>query len=294
MDLSKIKKSPVLLKEENRRYAMDPGREMQGYIKMEQDGDKGLIVVMVDNLKFFPNGEYVYKLVFAGTKREKRQYHMVGNISLSAYGKGEASFRINPHDLDGKGMALHDFSAAIIAAMSSLNCREPLHPVLKGTFSVDKPSAQKPAAPTAKAKDYSGFYNRFVLDNCTRIESRQSVYTDIAPFGNDFTKAHWKKITDTSIFPMVSPGSEKPLSTYGHFLLGWNDTHYFAAVPGRFLSDEQPDGGASGFVYWQPLVSMEKESKDPSVPVSERRLKTYGYWIAAISRSDGHIEDITV
>ncbi|MBQ3185501.1 MAG: hypothetical protein IJB54_05935, partial [Firmicutes bacterium] len=92
MDFSKISKSPIVLKEENKRYAFDPGKEMFGYMKVEQDEDKGLIVVIMDNVKFFPKGEYVYKLVLAGTKNEKRCYHMVGNISLNAYGKGEASF----------------------------------------------------------------------------------------------------------------------------------------------------------------------------------------------------------
>ena len=59
---------------------------------------------------------------------------MVGNVSLSAYGKCEGSFRINPVDLDGRGMGIWDFSSAIIAAMSTVNSREALHPVLKGRF----------------------------------------------------------------------------------------------------------------------------------------------------------------
>lgn len=289
MDLSKVKKNPILLKEENKRFAMDPTKEIQGYIKMEQDEDKGLIVAIVDNVKFFPKGEYVYKLIFAGTKKEKRRYHMVGNISLSAYGKGEGSFRVNPHDLDGHGMALYDFSAAIIAAMSTVNCREALHPVLKGSFAVEK---EQDASACSAPKDYSPFYNRFVLDSCVKIAANQSKYMDIAPFDRDFTKAQWKKITDLPSFPVISPGSELPMTKYGHFLFGWNDSHYFLGVPGRFFPEEQPDAGKSGFVYWQPIVGMEKENNNASIPLEERRKNIYGYWIAAINRYNGHIEEI--
>lgn len=289
MEHLNVEKSPILLKEENRRFAMDPGKEMRGYAKMEKDDDKGLVVVMVDNVKFFPKGEYVYKLIFAGTKNEKRHYHMVGNISLSAYGKGEGSFRVNSHDLDGHGTALWDFSTAIIAAVSTLNSNESLHPVLKGSFSMSPEAGRKTAV---TARDYSPFYNKFVLDSCVYIAKIQQNFADILPFDKDFTKAHWKKITDCTILPMISPGAKEPMEKYAHFIFGWNDAHYFLGIPGRFLPAEQPDKGTSGFVYWQPIAGMGKASEDTSVPVEERRKSTYGYWIAAINRFNGHIEDV--
>ncbi|MDO4545294.1 MAG: hypothetical protein Q4C25_03980 [Bacillota bacterium] len=289
MDFSKVKKSPILLKEENRRFAADKTKEISGYVKMEQDDDKGLVVAIVDNVKFFPKGEYVYKLIFAGTKKEKRCYHMVGNISLSAYGKGEGSFRINPRDLDGSGMALWDFSTAIIAAMSATNSREALHPVLKGSFSLP---AEEAESRSASPRDYSPFYNRIVLDNCIKIAKQQEKYIDILPFKKDLTGAVWRKITDCHLFPMVAPGANDPMKRYGHFLYGWSDTHYFLGIPGRFLPEDQPDEGKSGFVFWQPILGMEEESQDHKVPIEERRRNIYGYWIAAINRYNGHIEEI--
>lgn len=292
MDFSKITKSPIVLKEENKHYAFDPGKEMQGFMKVEQDEDKGLIIVIIDNVKFFPKGEYVYTLVLAGTKNEKRCYHMVGNISLSAYGKGEASFRVNPQDLDGCGTALKDFSMAIIAAMSTINCREALHPVLKGAFSVPE---TLPAAEAAKAplpKNYNAFYNRILLERCIELAKDQDRYADIVPFANDPMKASWKKITDVKSFPMVAPGADGPINKYGHFLWGYSDEYYFLAVPGRFFPEEQPDAGKSGFVFWQPILGMEKEADDKTVPVEERRKNIYGYWIATINRYNGHIEEI--
>ena len=288
MDFMKTTKNPVLLKQENKEYAFDSEKEMLGYIRLEHDEGKGLINVIMDNIKFFPDGEYVYKLIFAGIKNEKRCYHMAGNISLSAYGKGEGSFRINPKDLDGRGNAIWDFSTAIVAAMSTVNCKEALHPVLSGEFHLEAPEPHEKKKP----EDYSPFYNRYILENCIALAKIQSDFADIFPFKQDLTAAVWKKIADCSRFPMIAPGAEKPMKKYGHFLFGWQDSHYFLGIPGRFFPEEQPDGGKSGFVFWQPIAGMEEESDDKTVPLEERRKNIYGYWIAAINRYNGHIEEI--
>jgi len=292
MDFSKITKSPIVLKEENKLYAFDPAKEMLGYLKVEQDEDKGLIVVIMDNVKFFPKGEYVYKLVLAGTKNEKRCYHMIGNISLSAYGKGEASFRVNPQDMDGSGTALWDFSMAIIAAMSTVNCREALHPVLKGSFTVPETLHAEETVKSQPPKNYNAFYNKILLEKCIALAKMQDSFDDIVPFAEGNINASWKKITDAKTFPMVAPGASGPIEKYGHFLWGYNDDYYFLAVPGRFLSEEKPDDGKSGFVFWLPILGMEKQAEDKSIPVEERRRNVYGYWIASINRYNGHIEEI--
>ena len=291
MDFTNITRKPIMLKEENKRFSFDQDKEMRGYIKLQTDGEKGLIVVTVDNVKFFPRGEYSYKLIFTGVKKEKRHYHMIGNISLSAYGTGEGSFRINLNDLDGQGMALWDFSTAIVAAMSMVNSREALHPVLSGDLTLSK---EETSAKNTTPKDYSPFYNKFVLENCIEIAKKQDSFADIIPFDQDMTKATWKKITDCSLFPMISPGSNAPMTKYGHFLYGWQDTHYFLGIPGRFFPEEQPDGGKSGFVFWQPILGMEAEAHDETLSVDERRKKIYGYWIAAINRYNGHIEELPI
>ena len=56
MDFTNITRKPIMLKEENKRFSFDQDKEMRGYIKLQTDGDKGLIVVTVDNVKFFPRG----------------------------------------------------------------------------------------------------------------------------------------------------------------------------------------------------------------------------------------------
>lgn len=289
MDFSKVKKSPVLLKEENRKFALDKNREIRGYLKIEADDSRGLVVVMADNVKFFPKGEYVYKLIFSGIKKEKRRYHMVGNVSLSAYGECEGSFRVNPLDLDGRGMGIWDFSSAIIAAMSTVNLHEALHPVLKGSFSVsrDNFTLRKPAP-----ADYSPFYNRVVLENCETIVSSLKTFPFTAPFERDLTGASWKRISDISLFPVISPGSRALLEKYSHFIFGEREDCFLLGVPGRFLTEEHPDGGRSGFLLWQPILKSEKEPRKEELSTEERRRVTYGYWVAAINRYNGHIEEI--
>jgi len=310
MDFSKPTKSPIVLKAENKQYACDPSKEMRGYLKLEKDDGKGLIVIIADNLKFFPRCEYIYTLIFAGTRNEKRCYHMVGNLAVGEDGKAEGSFRINTEDIDGSGARLEDFSTAIVATMSSVNAREALHPVLKGSFPVCKEHLGKSAGAEtgstsgdrtgdragghtgATPKDYSPFYNKFILGNCIEIAKQQDCFEDILPFKNDPTKARWKKITDLKAFPIIAPGALPAIQKYSHFLFGWHDSHYFLGVPGRFFPHEQPDEGKSGFVFWQPIVGMEAESHDTSIPIEERRKNIYGYWIASINRYNGHIEEI--
>lgn len=420
MDHIKTMSDPVVLAEEDRRFAMDAGRRISGCIRIELSGGKGLTAVSVDNIRFFPRGEYVYKLLFAGSVQDKQHYHIAGNISLSAYGRGEASFCINAADLDGTGTGLSDLSTVLVAAMSTVNPDEALHPVLKGMLpsSSEGPSESSSTAtddimtaskekhddtatshsqgntampygghstqetaqpvsgdtprqvyrqrqnthtvppgqvniptgagepvrsPRAEAfynrhsqfavtgsnadaktadsgtyiptpdnaapgrtgrqthsaesspppdRDYSSFYSRSVLEKCTGLAGDCSASQDIVPFDRNFADASWKKITDTSLFPLVSPGSTEPMMKYGHFIFGWCSTHYLIGVPGRFLPEEQPDSGRSGFVYWQPIAGMPEESHDASLTLEERRKDIYGYWIAPVNRSTGHIEEM--
>ena len=50
MDFTNISKNPIMLKEENKRFAFERDKEIRGYIKLETDGDKGLMVVTVENV----------------------------------------------------------------------------------------------------------------------------------------------------------------------------------------------------------------------------------------------------
>lgn len=161
MDFSKTRKSPILLQEISRKYALDPLRPIRGFVKLENNADKGLVTVIVENVKIFPAGEYCYKLLLAGIKKEQQVYHLLGSIVLSSGGRGEGTFRIRPADLNGHGSCLWEFDTMIVAAASVTNPRESLHPVLQGKFRIACPADPHP---TAAPKDYSPFYQDFVLD----------------------------------------------------------------------------------------------------------------------------------
>ena len=49
MDFSKTRKSPILLQEISRKYALDPLRPIRGFVKLENNADKGLVTVIVEN-----------------------------------------------------------------------------------------------------------------------------------------------------------------------------------------------------------------------------------------------------
>ena len=70
MDFTNTTKNPVVLSEKNRRFALDPGSGIHGYIRLQTDGDRGIITATAENLKVFPHGEYTYKLIFTGVKKK--------------------------------------------------------------------------------------------------------------------------------------------------------------------------------------------------------------------------------
>lgn len=356
MNNSAMSKQSIKLKEDNSSYALDKTKEVLGYFKIDMmEGassnteyespplfnESCFMSLVLDNIKFFPNGEYIYTLVLAGTKDEKRCYYLVGTITTSPHGHGEASFCVNSSNLDGRGSRLTDFSTVIIAAMSTLNNRESLHPVLKGSLppyekSASAASHKETASSAASHKEtatsaashkepeisaahekhrtthtaphpdphpdngkkdtrsiriFNSFYNRILIENCIELAKRQDEFADIVPFAENLLEIVWKRIPDYCQLPMISPGAKTTIVKYGHFLWGYNDNHYFIAVPGRNLSDEQPDLGRSGFIYWQPILGMEDVAKDTSLTSEERQQKVYGYWLLAINRYNGYIEE---
>ena len=179
MDFTNTTKNPVVLSEKNRRFALDPGSGIHGYIRLQTDGDRGIITTTAENLKVFPHGEYTYKLIFTGVKKEKRCYYMAGDITLAPDGTGEGSFRINPADMNGQGLALSDCSDVIVAAMSRVDPREALHPVMSGSIAFPRSIAETSTGTSAAKKtprDYSPFYSRFVLDSCIKIAQKQNSF----------------------------------------------------------------------------------------------------------------------
>jgi len=79
---------------------------------------------------------------------------------------------------------------------------------------------------------------------------------------------------------------------HGHFLVGNGPSGSFIAIPGRFLLEEQPAGGVTGFTLWQPLAGGE-ELYDTLDNLSDTRAESvYGYWIARLNPETLKISEV--
>lgn len=149
-------------------------------------------------------------------------------------------------------------------------------------------NAQSPGNKSRERRTFNRFYNEHVLHACVHTCQVAEYYEEVKPFSADKTGARWKKIMNITNLPLVSPGAHYFASLYHHFLFGARPDDrgyascYFFAIPGRRLEAEQPDGGRSGFVYWQPMKGMEGQ-KNP-----------YGYWIVEIDGQTGDIREVSI
>ncbi|MDD4564626.1 MAG: hypothetical protein PHE79_04015 [Eubacteriales bacterium] len=379
MNYIKYNRSFVMMEEQNNQFASKESAEVKGYLKVETGNNKGAIRCAVQNLKYYEKGDYIYKLILFGKKGEKTIHTVIGNLLINRYGNGESYFRFSPVDIDGKGNTYHNFTTAIIAAASTVDEKESLHPVLKGVTSsgaepfqselfrideeienedngkvgdiinkidqiveeleetvqrekipgeitVDETDSDKKETHSneanadtkdvsfdeagAVAKDisipkekeiskkvYNNFYNEYILRSCYHACQIAEFYEDVAPFDKDRTGARWKKMVNITNLPLVSPGAHYFATQYRHYIFGAkaNDkgiaVRYFFGVPGRFLDEEQPDGGKSGFTYWQPIRG-EDSAVGESRKASQSVRNAYGYWIVAIDAETGNIEEV--
>lgn len=406
MNYVKYNRSFVMMEEQSNQFAAKESALIKGYLKVETGNNKGALRCAVQNLRYFEKGDYIYKLIFFGKKGERTIHTVVGNLTVNRQGNGETYFRFQPLDMDGRGNSYHNFSTAIVAAASTTNEKEPLHPVLKGvTVSEAEPfqselvpvdeeleredrelddilgkidkiveeveeSLKKDASPeeitrveeklervlrdkleeneppdtademdrmenvdhefqrserlraarngkelpaeepeqkeavakapkesTVSKKSYNDFYNDYILNACAHTCRVAEFYEDVTPFDKDKTVARWKKIVNITSLPLVSPGAHYFATQYHHFIFGAKAdekgmaTKFYFGIPGRFLDEEQPDGGKSGFTYWQPIRGADPVFE--GYRKGERASKSvYGYWIVAIDAKTGNIEEV--
>ncbi|NLX26034.1 MAG: hypothetical protein GXY61_08780, partial [Lentisphaerae bacterium] len=145
--------------------------------------------------------------------------------------------------------------------------------------------------------DYNSFYNEYILNACIHTCRIARFYEDVNPFGKDKTGARWKKIVNITNLPLVSPGAHYFATQYRHYIFGAKPdekgaaSRFYFGIPGRFLDEEQPDGGKSGFTYWQPIRSEEPVLETGETEGRVNR-KAYGYWIVAVDAKSGNIEEV--
>lgn len=149
---------------------------------------------------------------------------------------------------------------------------------------------QEAAASSSQTWDdthnYNGFYNEYLLNVCGYTCKVADYYEEVRPFDSDRTQARWKKIVNVENLPLVSPGAHHFAAQYRHYLFGARPgengmaERFYFGIPGRFLETEQPDGGRSGFTFWQPMRGADREKT------------AYGYWIVSVDAKTGNIEDV--
>ncbi len=315
MNYIKYTRTFVMMEEQTADFSTREA-PVKGYLKVETGNNKGALRCVVQNLKYYSRGDYIYKLILFGKNRDRTLHTVLGSLTINRYGNGETYFRFDPLDMDGKGNCFHDFTIAIVAAVSGSNEKEPLHPVLKGIMrkndnAPDKTESEKkmPGAQLVMNQEdellvaaqvqqpeqveptnYNAFYNEYLLRFCGYTCKASNYYEDVSPFENDRTEARWKRIQNVASLPLVSPGAHFFATQYRHFLFGAKPDadgvacRYFFAVPGRFVQEEQPDGGRSGFVYWQPVVGVS-----PGAQNQNHTDSGYGYWIVAVDAATGDI-----
>lgn len=315
MEYMKYQRSFVMLEEQSGRFTMQQSEPAQGHIKIETGGNKGALRIGVQNIKPFEKQEYIYKLILFGKDKDKTIYAIVGTVRVGSIGSGESYFRFNPLDMDGKGNDISKFTHAIVAAVSTRREDEPLHPILKGNISVmgeetaitatrgeqSEPKEQAlekteneaqtrcDAPEDCEIRTYNSFYRKYLLETCARMEREANAYDRIFPFREDVTGAVWNKMNVVDQLPIVTPMGRSLAETYRHYIFGSSQDYYYIGIPGRFLREEQPESGESGFLLWQPIMGAEKfNAIDPNCP-REERLEAYGYWIAAITKREGDI-----
>ena len=276
----------VMLEGQNNVFALRTALPVKGHIKIETGNGKGAMRIVVQNMRYYEKGPYIYKLILFGKKRERTIHKIMGTVTINKYGTGESYLRFNPLDIDGKGNQLSAYNAAIIVAVSLVNEKESLHPVLKGEIITEDTEAEimeeiqeEEKVPELK-RTFNDYYNEFLIEACERCIRMARYYDDVTPFKLDKTGAEWKKIVNIGNMPVVSRGAHYFSTKYRHYIFGIAEKRCYIGIPGRLMKEEQPDGGESGFVYWQPIVGAG-HSDD-----------SYGYWIAAINMANGNIEEV--
>lgn len=111
-------------------------------------------------------------------------------------------------------------------------------------------------------------------------------------FSSDETGAAWHREENTEILKQFCREGYAQAKKHGHFIVGTGEKRNFIGIPGRFLIEEQPAGGATGFILWQPLAGGE-ELYDNLENIDEETVRqVFGYWIAVIDSKTLKISEV--
>ena len=101
-------------------------------------------------------------------------------------------------------------------------------------------------------------------------------------FTVDETGAVWHRETNLYLLQQFCREGYAQAQRHGHFLIGTRGEISYVAVPGRFLLEDQPAGGKTGFTLWQPLRGGEDLYTNLENIDEDTARQVYGYWIALL------------
>ena len=116
--------------------------------------------------------------------------------------------------------------------------------------------------------------------NHKNIQARDDVDTNV--FSADEAEASWHREENIELLKQFCREGYAQAKKHGHFIVGTGSNGDFIGIPGRFLIEEQPAGGATGFTLWQPLAGGEELYENLEKIDEETAMQVFGYWIAAI------------
>ena len=128
-----------------------------------------------------------------------------------------------------------------------------------------------------KRQDEEKQQNRKSQEN---ILERDDVGTNV--FSADEAEASWHREENIELLKQFCREGYAQAKKHGHFIVGTGSNGDFIGIPGRFLIEEQPAGGATGFTLWQPLAGGEDLYENLEKIDEETAMQVFGYWIAAI------------
>ena len=137
-----------------------------------------------------------------------------------------------------------------------------------------------------KRQDEEKQQNRKSQEN---IKERDDVDTNV--FSADEAEASWHREENIELLKQFCREGYAQAKKHGHFIVGTGSNGDFIGIPGRFLIEEQPAGGATGFTLWQPLAGGEDLYENLEKIDEETAMQVFGYWIAAIDSKTLKISD---
>lgn len=111
-------------------------------------------------------------------------------------------------------------------------------------------------------------------------------------FTNDETGALWHKETNLELLRSFCREGYGQARRHGHFIIGTGSEGNYIGIPGRFLIEDQPAGGRTGFTLWQPLRGGEELFGSLEEMDEDTASQVYGYWIASLDGKTLEISEV--